>query len=263
METRGLNAYAAGLSPASATVAVTRGLLDTLEPDELRAVLAHEMTHIKNRDVQLMVVALIFAGGLTFLGNSLRSVTSFGRGPNGDNLMVPRHIFDSSEPDGEDIKELSAGALAVLVGITVAVATLALTHVFALLTQFAVSRAREFLADAGAVELTKDPDALISALQKVAGHDFVPVIAENFRAMMISNQFDEDNFMDKLFATHPSLGDRITSLQQYAGGRIVAKRRRAARGGFGPAQPANGGAGNAAAFAGGRASFGRRRAIGA
>ena len=238
-------------------------LFRSLEPDELRAVLAHEMTHIKNHDVRLMVVALIFAGGLTFLGNAVRGLTSYGRAPNGDNLMSPRHIFDSSEPDGEDIKELSAGTLAVVVGITVAVATLALTHIFALATQFAVSRAREFLADAGAVELTKDPDALISALQKVSGDDYVPLIGENFRAMMISNQFDEGNFVEKLFATHPAVGDRIASLQLYAGGRMIAKRRRAARGGFGNARNAAPDGGAAAPFAGGRATFGRRHAAGA
>ena len=256
METRALNAYASGLTPATSTIVVTRGLLLGLPKAELEAVLAHEMTHIRNGDVRLMVVALIFAGGLTFLGNLVCSMFSGNDNQPSILMYSGDDAFSSVDLIGNADEPAMAGTgiVAVLLSAAVTVATLALTHIFALMTQLAVSRAREFMADAGAVELTKDPDALISALNRISGHDLVPVSCDSMRAMMISRAFDYDDPMEALFATHPPVSARIASIERYAGGHDLAAR--PVRGaGSAIHAPADG----ATAFLGGRATFGRRR----
>ena len=247
MRTSALNAYAAGLGPDDAVVAVTQGLLNTLSDDELEAVLAHEITHIRNHDVRLMVVAAVFTGGLTLIGQSVGRAFSGSRTKSGDDTAFPSLDIPLPSGKGDD----RAAMLPVLIAIAIAVLLLAATHVLALLSQFAISRSREFMADAGAVELTKNPDALISALSKISGHDEIPGLNRTVRAMMISAN------AEALFATHPRVADRINALQIFAGGRKIARRLR-------PAQ-ASSGAGLAASpghveFVGGRASFGRRKA---
>ncbi len=225
METQALNAYAAGLGPDDATVAVTRGLLETLDPRELDAVLAHEMVHIRNRDVRLMVFALIFAGGITLGGSLVAHLINQRRG----------NSWSSSDFDtgGFGVRGhhrnggLGAPALVAVAGaLLVAAATLALTHVGAIMTRLAISRAREFMADAGAVELTKDPDALISALAKISGHDYVPGASDTMSAMMISSSFDEEDIFEELFSTHPPVASRIAALSTHAGGLQLPPRRR-------------------------------------
>ena len=233
MNTGALNAYAAGLSPETATIAVTRGLIQSLSPAELEAVLAHEMTHIQNRDVRLMVVAIVMAGGLTFVGEMAgqafrpRSNSGWHVGDISDaGIGLP----DLTSSDGEG--PVAAGALLVtLVSIVLAIGLLATVHLFALLSKFAISRSREYMADAGAVELTKNPDALISALMKISGHDAVPRVPASLRAMMISNPFEG------LFSTHPSISDRIAKLQAMAGGRLPEPEQGIRW--FGGEQPAN------------------------
>lgn len=220
METAALNAYAAGLSPEDATIAVTRGLLETLEPRELEAVIAHEMVHIRNRDVRLMVIALIFAGGITLLGSLIARLLErprSGAWSAGD--------FDTgggwSSADGHHRGLGASGApafVAIIGALLVAAATMALTHVGAIMTRLAISRARELMADAGAVELTKDPDALISALRKISGNDYVPVASDDMTALMISASFDADDFVEALFATHPTVEARVAALARHAGG---------------------------------------------
>jgi heat shock protein HtpX len=210
-----LNAYAAGLSPDTAVVAVTRGLLQELEDDELEAVLAHEITHIANRDVRLLVIASILASALTVAGAAAMAIVpgwERGRGDpegGGDGFLLP-----------------AAGFVAVIFAVTaimVAFWLAAAVYLFALAIKFAVSRSREFAADAGAVELTKNPDALIAALEKISGRDAVPVTNRTVQAMMIS--FD----CDDLFATHPSIEDRIAALKTYAGGVSRPRRTRGVR----------------------------------
>lgn len=224
IETQALNAYAAGLWPDEATIAVTRGLIEKLEPRELDAVLAHEIVHIKHGDVRLMVVALVFAGGITLVGDLVtRLFASRGGGSwsAGD--------FDGGHWSSEAHRPGSVGAggfpalFAVLGALLVAAATLAISHVAAILTRLAISRSREFLADAGAVELTKDPDALMSALVKISRRDWVPGACESARALMISQAVDEDDFVASLFSTHPSLEARLAALSAYAGGRLSPK----------------------------------------
>jgi heat shock protein HtpX len=143
----------------------------------------------------------------------------------------------------------------VLISIGIAVMFFCMAHLFALIIHFAISRAREFMADAGAVELTKNPDAMISALNKISGHDEIPGLNANVKAMMISANFEG------FFATHPSIETRVMALQQFGGGRVVARApRRIAVSSNGSALPMPAGA---VGFAGGRATFGRKRTLGA
>ena len=192
IETDALNAFASGLHEGRFSVTVTRGLLQSLDRDELEAVLAHELTHVINRDVRTMVIASIFAGIITLLCQIIfRSIwwTGGGRG-----------------------RGRGAGVFWL-----VAIAVAAIGYLLAIVIRMAISRNREYVADAGSVELTKNPDAMISALQKVAGHTHLDA-PQSMRAMFLE---EDDEGVFGLFATHPPLARRIAALQHYAGGRIV------------------------------------------
>jgi heat shock protein HtpX len=206
IETDALNAYASGLGTTDATVAVTRGLLETLSKDELEAVLAHEITHIKNRDVRLMVVAIIFVGILSYCAQVLWR-TVWDRRP-GQSLGPPEFVL-----------------------FAVASVLACVAHLFAVLTQFALSRTREFLADAGAAQLTKKPEALVSALRAISGRDDIPGVPASLRAMMISSR------LEGLFATHPPLEERIAALERYAGAAATAATLPRRRGTAGAVRP--------------------------
>lgn len=208
METPALNAYASGLVPDDAVVAVTRGLLSTLDRHELEAVLAHEITHIRNTDMRLMVVAVVFAGGLSLMGDALirhltRADSSADAADDGYTLLSTR----SSGRSGNDGHSSGWAAAIVLAG---AVVTLILVRTFAQLSRFAISRSREFMADAGAIELTKEPDALISALRKMSTSVPMPELSGTVAAMMFSMP------ATGLFGTHPSIEDRIGAIETYA-----------------------------------------------
>lgn len=193
VESGALNAYASGWTPADSVVGVTRGLLQNLSRDELDAVLAHEITHIRYRDVRLMTVAAIFLG---FLASGSRMLG--GRdGARTRNLLI----------------RTSGGAGLLIAAAAMVIGMLAWT--LGVLSKLAISRAREFVADAGAVELTKNPDALIRALQKISAHDENLDIPDHLRAMLIWSP------LDGLLASHPSIEGRIAALESYAGGRRV------------------------------------------
>ena len=259
MPNRSLNAYASGLGPKSATIAVTRGLLDALNDDELEAVLAHEMTHIINRDVRLMAVATVFAGGLTLVGNwlgNLWSAMNSGQSSSSGSGGGWGWGFgrDRSGQAGEEAEAVDAQTMvAAVVSIAIAAAMLALIHLLTLVIRFALSRSREFMADAGSVELTKNPDALVSALRKISDNDELPGVDANVMAMMISGP-------SSWFDTHPSIEARISALQKYGcadPAEIAAARAAAARW----VNPELADAG-AMAFSTPRRTFGRRRANG-
>jgi heat shock protein HtpX len=221
------------------------------------------MTHIRNKDVRLMVVATCFAGGLTLLGEGLAR-TLFPPQPNYNDLHYSYQQDHMHDPKGgrgavaaKGLLEFEASApVAVVISLVIAVVFFAMAHVLALLTKFALSRAREFLADAGAVELTKNPDALISALQKISGNDEIPGLNANMHAMMISARFDG------FFATHPAMETRVMALQQHAGGRVVERRPRMQHSSVVSVREYTTPAGSLG-IAGGRASFGKRGAINA
>ncbi len=204
IESDALNAFASGMREGQYSVSVTQGLINHLTPPELEAVLGHELTHIRNRDVQMMVVATIFAGIISFVADmTLRNWNlSFG--------MMSRR----SSRDEDDRKSGSGGAM---IAILVGVAILAVSWGLSVVIRFAISRKREFIADAGSVELTKNPDAMISALRKIEAHAAIPEVTSLVSAFFIETPAlgGEAGWM----STHPSIKDRVDALVRYAGGR--------------------------------------------
>ncbi|MFI4957155.1 MAG: M48 family metallopeptidase [Gammaproteobacteria bacterium] len=190
IETPVMNAFASGIDTTSFAITVTRGLLNTLNPAELQAVLGHELTHIINRDVRLLIVSIIFVGIISFLSN----------------MAVRNMLYGMNRRSREN----NNAGIAVIVGMVV----LAIGYVLAILIRFALSRRREFLADAGSVTLTKDPDAMISALMKISQNAEMPGVSSEVKAMFIENPPSAD-FMG-MFATHPPIQDRIAALRKYA-----------------------------------------------
>lgn len=199
METDALNAFATGLHEGQYSITVTRGLMQTLNDEELQAVLAHELTHIRNRDVRLLVIAVVFVGIFSFVGE-----------------IVFRGLWHTGGGTSRRSSRDSGGGQ--IVAILAALAIIAIAYGLAIVIRFALSRRREYLADAGAVELTKNPDAMISALQKISGNAVVNAPSE-VREMFIENPHSD---FASLFATHPPIAKRIEALARYGGGRIAA-----------------------------------------
>jgi heat shock protein HtpX len=206
VESDALNAYASGLKEGEYKIAVTRGLTRELTDAELEAVLAHELTHIRNRDVQLMVIAVIFAGIFAFVADLTIRRWDF-----------PFGFSPHPQPNRDDGRRGNGGAgLAILIALLI----IALSWGASVLIRFALSRSREFLADAGSVELTKNPDAMISALRKIEAHAVIPTMPSRMHYFFIESPalHPESGW----FATHPSVDARIAALVEYAGGQDVA-----------------------------------------
>src|ERR1700734_1049778 len=161
IESDALNAYATGLNRRQYAVTVTTGLLNALSDQEVEAVLGHELTHIRNGDVQMMVIAMIIAGVVGFFAELFfRSFTNFGYYGGGYGRGAwSSSSSDSSSSSSDNRKSSGGGAIIVII---IAVALIALAWLLSQMVRLALSRSREFLADAGSVELTKNPDAMIS-----------------------------------------------------------------------------------------------------
>ncbi|MGJ0507794.1 MAG: M48 family metallopeptidase [Methylocystis sp.] len=205
LESDALNAYASGLREGEYRIAVTRGLMLALTDAEIEAVLAHELTHIRNRDVQLMVVATIFAGVFGFVADLFFRNWDFPFG------------FSPHRPSTrEDNRRESGAGLAIVL----ALAIIALSWGASVLIRFALSRSREYLADAGSVELTKNPDAMISALRKIEAHAVMPAMPSRMYAFFIESpaRVQESGW----FSTHPTVDERVRALIAFAGGQDVA-----------------------------------------
>ncbi|NNC36235.1 MAG: M48 family metallopeptidase, partial [Hyphomonadaceae bacterium] len=196
IETEVMNAYASGIRDKNYTITLTRGLMDNLDDEELEAVIAHELSHIKNRDVRMLIIAVIFVGIISFFGE-----------------IVVRGVFRTNMPRTN--RSRRGGEVNAAVLIMIAVAIIAIAYGLAMLIRFALSRKREFLADAGSVELTKNPDAMIRALEKISGRAKLNAPAE-IREMAFENP--KTGIMD-MFATHPPIEKRIAALEEFAGGR--------------------------------------------
>jgi heat shock protein HtpX len=222
IDTPALNAYASGLREGQYFVAVTRGLLDTLRDDELEAVLAHELTHIRNRDTQLMVIAVVFAGIFAFFGDlAIRGwdfpygwgPRSRGEGPWGSSSSSSSS-YDASDSSSDGGDRRSSGGGGALIAIVIAVTIILISWGLSTLIRLALSRSREYLADAGSAELTKNPDALIRALRKIEQNAAFDV-PSRMEAFFIENPVAER--VSGLFSTHPSVEARVDALQRYAG----------------------------------------------
>lgn len=190
-----MNAFASGIDEKSYAITVTRGLLSALDDRELEAVLAHELTHIINRDVRLLIITIVFVGMISFLAQMLwRSMrfAAYNRGR-------------SDRKGGGAALFMLIAALAATVG-----------YLLALLLRFAISRRREYLADAGAVELTKNPEALIGALRKISGHSEIPNVPAEVQQLFFENR-PSGLDLGGIFATHPPIEDRINVLRQLGG----------------------------------------------
>jgi heat shock protein HtpX len=196
-----LNAFASGLNPKQYAISVTQGLLDRLDDAEIEAVLGHELTHIRNGDVRMMVIAVIIAGAISFFAE-----------------LFFRLFFQSGlrwrgrSRDSSSERKGSGGAF---LAIVLAIVLIALAWLLSGLIRLALSRQREFLADAGAVELTKNPDAMITALRKIEGRGELEGATSAVMELCVDNP--RQGFAD-LFATHPSIDARIAALIRFAGG---------------------------------------------
>jgi heat shock protein HtpX len=199
IEDSALNAYASGLTENSFSITVTRGLMQTLDRDEMESVIGHELTHIINRDVRLLVVTTVFVGMISFLSQ-----------------MAWRNMYYTnsySSYDNQDNSQRRSNFIFMLI----AVALLALGYLLALLLRFAISRKREYNADAGSVELTKNPAALASALRKISGQSDVANVPPEVKQMFIENDDGVFASLFGLFATHPPIAKRIAILDELAG----------------------------------------------
>ena len=200
MDSPALNAFASGLNQRQYAVTVTSGLLAALNDQEIEAVLGHELTHIRNLDVRMLVIATVIAGVIGFFAELLFRMVFQGGW---------RWGGGGRSSDGDRSK--GGGGLAIVI----AIALVAVAWLLSVVIRFALSRKRESLADAGSVELTKDPDAMISALRKIEGRGELEGATSAVMEMCIDNP--REGFAD-LFATHPPIESRIAALIQFAGG---------------------------------------------
>lgn len=184
MDSDSLNAFSSGLTVNNSVICVTSGLVQHLDTRELEAVLAHEMSHIIHRDMRLLTIATLFVGIIAIISEIvLRSL--WYRGSSGNkkgNVML-----------------------------IVVIAASMLGYFIAILSKFAISRKREFMADAGSVVLTKDKDAMIAALKKISGKSEIAEAPSDLHFML----FDNTQSYLGLFDTHPSIEKRIEALEKY------------------------------------------------
>ncbi len=182
----GLNAFATGRDPEHASIALTTGIVQHLENEELEGVIAHELAHIKNYDIRVMTIVIVLVGTVTLLADFFLRFNMFG-GRNDRN---------------------SNGNIIMLVGLILAI----LSPIFATLIQLAVSRKREYLADASGALLTRYPQGLANALRKIGQHSQLQRANKATAHLCIANPF-AGKHISKLFATHPPIEDRIAQLE--------------------------------------------------
>ncbi len=197
IEDSAMNAFATGRNPEHAVVCATTGLLSRLNRSEVEAVIAHEMSHVKNYDILLMSVVSVLVGLIALLADWMMRMSFWGGGKKRDN-----------NDNGQ------IGAIIAIVAIILAI----LSPIIAQLIQLAISRRREFLADAGSASMTKNPQGLIKALSKISQDSESLEAANNATAhLYISNPLKNakgTHAFAKLFNTHPPIEERIRALQE-------------------------------------------------
>ncbi len=195
IEDDSLNAFASGINENTFSVSLSRGIIDKLDDDELEGVIAHELTHIRNRDVRLMIISIIFVGIFAFIAQmALRSL---------------RFGMFSRDREGKN------GGVIILVAIVIS----AVCYLIAILLRFGISRSREYMADAGAAEMTRKPYALANALRKISQDPLIEAVERRDVAQLfIENpQTEEKKFsLSNFFSTHPPIQKRIELLDQFA-----------------------------------------------
>jgi len=201
-----LNAFASGINKKSYTVTLTAGIIDLLSDEELAGVIGHELTHIRNHDTRLLITSIIFVGIIsTVMSLVLRMVYSmmwFGGG--------------NRRSDSED----KGNGLSFIVILVVGLVCCAIAYFFTLITRFAISRKREYMADAGGAELCGNPLALASALRKISDDPGLDNVGREDVAQLFIIHPDQMssgimNFMNSLFSTHPDTKKRIEILEQF------------------------------------------------
>lgn len=199
-----LNAFASGIDKNSYTVTVTTGLLRLLNDDELAGVIGHELTHIRNRDTRLLITSIVFVGIIsTVMSIVMRMLLN--------TMMFGGH---SSRRDKE------GNGNSVIIVMIVGVVCCAIAYIFTLLTRFAISRKREYMADAGGAELCGNPLALASALRKISGDPALHDIGrDDVAQLFIIHQQNLSGgvagFFSSMFSTHPDTRKRIAILEQF------------------------------------------------
>ncbi|MCU0456980.1 MAG: M48 family metallopeptidase [Bacteroidales bacterium] len=195
IEDDSLNAFASGINEKTYTVSLSRGIINKLNDQELEAVIAHELTHIRNRDVRLLILSIVFVGIFAFISEA---------------------IFRSMRFGGLSRGKKGSGGAAILIALVLAL----IGYLIASLFRFALSRKREYLADAGSAELTRNPLALASALRKISSDPTIEAVKrKDVAQMFIENpqvELKKSSFsMGALFATHPPIQKRIEILEQF------------------------------------------------
>lgn len=187
-----LNAFASGIDKNSFAVTLTTGIIETLDDRELEGVIAHELNHIRNKDVRLLIISIIFVGIFAFVFEIILRTFIYGGGRRRDK---------------------SDGKLMII-----ALIVSAIVYFFSILFKFALSRKREYLADAGAVEMTKNSHAMASALRKISGNSDLDVKGEDLKQMFIENDPKHSkgifSSLGGLFSTHPPIEKRIEILEK-------------------------------------------------
>jgi heat shock protein HtpX len=196
MDSDALNAFATGMNQKQYSITITSGLLDRLDDAEVESVLGHELTHIRNGDVRMMVIAVIIAGAIAFVAE----------------LVFRLWFYNGFSFRGSRSDRRGGGAG---IAILIAIALLVLAYVLSFIIRLALSRSREFLADAGSVELTKNPDAMISALRKIEGRGELPGATSAVMEMCVDNP--REGF-GELFDSHPTVESRVAALVKFTGG---------------------------------------------
>jgi heat shock protein HtpX len=200
MPSDALNAFASGLNQRQYSITVTSGLMAALDDAELEAVLGHELTHIRNGDVRMLVIAVIIAGVISFFAELVFRL-----------LFQGGFRYGGGRSDGGSDRGRGGAGIAIII----AVVLVAVAWLLSIVIRFALSRRREYLADAGSVELTKNPDAMIMALRKIENRGELDGATSAVMEMCVDNP--REGIAD-LFATHPSIDRRVAALVEHAGG---------------------------------------------
>jgi len=194
IENNSLNAFASGITKKTYTVTLTRGIINTLDDLELEGVIAHELTHIRNRDVRLLIISIIFVGIFTMIAQ-----------------MATRMAFYSSAGQRSSNKNNGAGTIIMLL---IVAALGVIGYLFSLLIRMSISRKREYMADAGAAQMTKNPRALANALRKISRNPEIQGVKREDIAQLYIEHKAKGAFSG-LFATHPPIERRIAVLEQF------------------------------------------------